>query len=424
MRARIESWWLNQKNNPSIFFFYLLILFLPLQVGKHFWPQSSFVYGLRIDYLSPTFYFTDLLILIIIVITLFQAKNYRELLKNLNSKTFKFIIFVIAFLLISSFFAKNQYAAIYGEVKFLEFLFLAIFIVKKIKSFKYIYLLMSISLIYESIIAIAQFINQGSLGSIFYFLGERTFSGQTPGIANASLGGELILRAYGTFPHPNVLAGFLTIYMAVILVSMLKEKRLSIIYWASLVLGTVTLFLTLSRIAIVLWVITVFIILVTINRLNKKNLVLLFVLISGMFFLSPLYLRFTNLVLSDQSLYIRGVLMDSAIKIFYKSPILGVGLSNFIVNLPEVVSITSTSFLQPVHNIYLLILSETGLLGFLSFSLLLYFLLRRINKNSPFFLGFVLILILGLFDHYFLTLQQGQLLLSLALGFSWAKRIK
>jgi O-antigen ligase len=424
VRAKIESWWLSQKNNPSIFFFYLLILFLPLQVGKHFWPKQAFIYGFRIDYLSPTFYFTDLLILIVITITLFQMKSYNNLLKNLKSKTSVFIIFVIAFLLISSLFAKNQYAAIYGIIKFLEFLFLAIFIVKRVKSFKFIYPLMSAAVIYESIIAIAQFINQGSLGNFFYFLGERTFTGQTPGIANASLGGELILRAYGTFPHPNVLAGFLTIYMLVILVNMLKEKRLSIIYWMSLVFGTVALFLTLSRVAIALWAFFVFIILITKNRLSKKNTALLFVLTISMFSLSPFYLRFTNLALNDQSLYIRGFLMDTAIKIFYKSPVLGVGLNNFIVNLPDVVNITNISFFQPVHNIYLLILSETGLLGFLSFSLFIYSILKKVNKKSPFFLSFVLVLILGLFDHYLLTLQQGQILFSLTLGFCWAKIIK
>lgn len=423
-RVKIGSWLLNQKSKPDLFLFYLLILFLPIQVGKHFWPQSAFVYGLRIDYLSPTFYLTDLLVLGIITIAFIKEIRNKKTVKKLASRSIKIIVAITLLLFISASFAKNQPVAFYGIIKFLEFLFLAIFIAKKIKSFKYIYLLMSIAVIYESIIAIAQFINQGSLGRIFYFLGERTFTGQTPGIANASLGGELVLRAYGTFSHPNVLAGFLVVFMSAILVNMIQRKTLSSVYWTSIVIGTIAIFLTLSRIAITLWLVTVLLALIARYKLSKKITLLLILLIFLVFLFPPLYLRFTNIVLSDQSIYNRGVLIDASIKMFKESPFIGVGPNNFIVNLSEVIKVTSVSLLQPVHNIYLLILSEIGLFGLVVFLLLLYFSLKNINKNSPCSLSFVLILILGLFDHYFLTLQQGQLLLSIILGFCWAKTPK
>ncbi|MCL5970380.1 MAG: hypothetical protein M1450_02695 [Patescibacteria group bacterium] len=37
------------------------------------------------------------------------------------------------------------------------------------------------------------------------------------------------------------------------------------------------------------------------------------------------------------------------------------------------------------------------------------------------FIILVTVLVLGLFDHYFLTLQQGQLLFSLVLGIVWSR---
>jgi len=80
--------------------------------------------------------------------------------------------------------------------------------------------------------------------------------------------------------------------------------------------------------------------------------------------------------------------------------------------------------LLAVNDIYLLILSEVGLFGIIVFLGLLYFSFKSVSKNSPFFLSLVLILILGIFDHYFLTLQQGQLLLTVILGFCWAKVAK
>lgn len=42
--------------------FYALIILLPVQLGRHFWPEWSYVLGLKIDYLSPIIYLTDILI--------------------------------------------------------------------------------------------------------------------------------------------------------------------------------------------------------------------------------------------------------------------------------------------------------------------------------------------------------------------------
>src|SRR5258708_5260679 len=109
-----------------------------------------------------------------------------------------------------------------------------------------------IGIIGESILAIAQFFNQGSLNGVLYFLGERTFTATTSGIANASVSGELILRPYGTFPHPNVLAGYLLISLTLLLLyakSYLskdrypKFKNQKIFFGTALILGTVALFL-------------------------------------------------------------------------------------------------------------------------------------------------------------------------------------
>ena len=47
--------------------FFLLLLLLPVQLGRHFWPEFALVFGIRIDYLSPTIYLTDLLVIGILV---------------------------------------------------------------------------------------------------------------------------------------------------------------------------------------------------------------------------------------------------------------------------------------------------------------------------------------------------------------------
>ena len=69
---------------------------------------------------------------------------------------------------------------------------------------------------------------------------------------------------------------------------------------------------------------------------------------------------------------------------------------------------STTRFLQPVHNIYLLLLSEAGVIGLFMFLWILW----RAKKHWV----ILIVFFLGLVDHYFLTLQQGQLLLVILLS--------
>ncbi|MEA2098362.1 MAG: O-antigen ligase family protein [Patescibacteria group bacterium] len=84
---------------------------------------------------------------------------------------------------------------------------------------------------------------------------------------------------------------------------------------------------------------------------------------------------------------------------------------------------------QPAHNIYFLIASEIGIIGLLFFLLFIIYIISDSIKNvsretfsdtrtlSCFLLAvFISFLFIGLFDHYFWTLQQGRLMFWLVLG--------
>ncbi len=73
------------------------------------------------------------------------------------------------------------------------------------------------SAVFQSVIAILQFISQKSLS--LSFLRESVFSIYDPGVAKIMINGELFVRAYGFFPHPNVLGGFL---MVSVLITILR----------------------------------------------------------------------------------------------------------------------------------------------------------------------------------------------------------
>jgi O-antigen ligase len=264
------------------------------------------------------------------------------------------------------------------------------------------------------------------LGGVFWWLGERTFSASTIAIALTSVNGSLFLRPYATFPHPNVLAGFLAVILPVLI--MKKPK----FYQSIFILGTVSLFLTFSRSA---WI-SLGLSLAIIAGLNlqkktnfKPNKTHLLLLIVGVFFILA---SVKNLAQESQAdpISLRKDLNLVALRMARSSPLIGVGLGNFLVVMPEFYKEKGHQiyYLQPVHNIYLLILAETGAIGLTIFFLFILLTVRVLVRKkllfSPIILPLFSILFLGLFDHYFLTLQQGQILTSLFLGLSWAEKEK
>lgn len=424
-RVKTEFWSLSQDKISKLFF-YLLLLFLPTQFGRHFWPSSSFIQGLRLDYLSPTIYFTDLIIVLIFV---FSFKKLIKFFKRISLQA-KFLIsaFFIS-LILGVINSNNPQAGWYGLIKAIEYFLLAAYACINLKTLKkeIIFMLFLSGIIFESFLAIAQYINAGSINGVFYFLGERTFNSETPGIANASINGELILRPYATFSHPNILAGYLVIAMLFLLLFFQKTKNQTLLLSAGIIFGTAALLLTFSRSAIFLWaiyllVMFVFLIFKKYKKANIKSIIfilLLIVLVFSIFKNSLLGQRFFQTRLSDESVVERNELTAQAIKMFYKNPAAGVGVNNFFNNLNYPAK-NKVLIIQPVHNIFLLTLAQTGIIGFLFLIFLFYkSFLNILNypQNKKYLLMIIFaVIFLGMFDHYFLTLQQGQILLSVALG--------
>ena len=436
MKAETGSLLFAQSSKIENALFFLTLLFLPTQLGRHFWPSFSYILGIRIDYISPTIYLTDILIFLLFIffITNLQIKYLKKLFKKFSWLSIN-LLFLITFLFLGVIFSKSPLAGFYGLFKFFEFIFFGVYTTRFVTkiNFKKILFVFSVAIIFEAILSAAQYFKHSSLGGFFYFFGERTFNGQTPGVANASVNGELILRPYGTFSHPNVLGGYLLIGMTIILFSLGSTKKQlgKILYAISLIGGTLALILTFSRVAILLWLIIIFIFLISRAGKNflKKNTALFLIFISvvvSLIFYTPIISRFSNLSLYDESFSQREELLKSSFTIIKAHPFFGTGLNNFLIELAQVKKTNNVIFyLQPVHNAFLLVAAQAGIPGLIYFIVFLAktfkkaFLKRDlINYKIIIFLS---ILILGSLDHYFLTIQQGQLLLSFVLGLIWTR---
>lgn len=441
---------MNLKKLQNILFYFIIFL-IPCNLGKH-WPQDwSYVHGILVDYLIPTLYLTDILIFILLFLWIYESlsakcpstrrcgagkvQSVKLQFKVQNFKIPNFILTIFLFtvycLLFTVFSNKvtNKPAAFYKLIKIVEFGLFALWIKQKrlkgpsLQAYKDgpLIKILCLSVIWQSVLAIAQWFKQSFIFG-YWFFGEQPYTSATPGIKKISLFGQVKVLPMGTFPHPNVLAGFLVINL--IIISLRGLKSLRSLKISALVLGIIALGLTFSYPAWIILVISYWLLVIGKKRGGKLLRILGFLSILGAIggLQSLKGLKFKSLI-EPSSITRRQELISIAFKMWKSSPIFGVGLNNFIPRMEEFGRITANyRFLQPVHNIFLLVLSEMGILGILGvvggLGIIFKKLWEKRRKKSMtvHYSLFTVILFLGLFDHYWLTIQQGMLVVSIVFG--------
>jgi hypothetical protein len=402
----------------ELFLVNLLIFLIPSQLALHFWPNFAFVFGIRVDYLAPTIYFTDCLLFVVLFI--WFVRNHQKIFSLLKKiKIYIFVFFIIA--AVNILFSTVILASIYKWTKLVEFVFFGFYVWarKDIFNSRKIYRTLYFSLVFFSLIAILQFALGKTLGGPFYFLGERSFNISTPGIALVQIAGRDFLRAYSTFSHPNSLAGYLGVGL-LILIDYYSIRFFSkesgpflIIFLAFILTFSLTAF-----VAMVICVATFCFIKKTgPSRINSHLIPVAFLVFSLLMpTVSRLLLGHT---VFPQNISQRLELFVVAGKIISKNFWLGSGLNSFVLEETKYVVTNSYMwFLQPVHNVFLLVLSEIGIAGFLFLYLFLFKSfndLLKVNRTGI-FLALLFILVTSLFDHYWLSLQQNLFLLSFVIG--------
>lgn len=288
----------------------------------------------------------------------------------------------------------------------------------------------------QAVLAILQFHTQASVGLPFF--GEPRSTVETLNIGKIFVEGTRLIRPMGTFPHANVLGGFMVITImanaALFLRSLIVSSKAyteRAILFAFLLLQVLALILTFSRSA---WLSSVFILLFAIAWLvqNIKNLdVPLARLwigggVAALMILVWLLFPFLRSRTSFQeqagniAIELRADLTTHAYQTIARYPITGVGYGDFVAYLRhETPNLASWQY-QPVHSWILLITAEQGIIGLASWGGAFIFgfvvLLRKLKKQgivplleSPYFMV-AAIMTLSLFDHYLVDIQQGRLL--------------
>jgi O-antigen ligase len=247
--------------------------------------------------------------------------------------------------------------------------------------------------------------------------------------------GQNFLRAYGTFPHPNMLGGFVVICMAAVIALILKQKKISWPILLLLIPGPFLLVVTFSRAAWIGAAVFCLILMIKLWHSERKKIVLIFSItaVVALLALIPLRQLFISRTTApttpteEFSLVGRIWLSQQALAYAEERPLTGVGIGSFIIQLAEREG--ERNFVEPVHNVPLLVISELGIVGLVLLLVVFLSIAREFLATKRINLILIGALLAGmstitLFDHYFWSLAPGRMMLGLTFGLWLGQAVK
>jgi hypothetical protein len=400
-----------KRNFIYQFLFGLVIFLVPTNLFLKFFESSAFVNGLQIDYLIPKLYVIDLVIFFSLIFWLFENKN--KLIKKtkhfkINLKNFikdnKFGSFLLASIIIRQINSYHPISSWWYLIKLFEISLFGLLIYHKRKLLTPMWVMLSFlpTILFQSIVGLFQLFNQTPVFG-YLFLGEANLNKQT-GLAKQVINGVERILPYGTTTHPNVLGGFLSIsilmLIGILLIPKLNQKKYhqQPFVYGSIGIAIITLGLTFSLSAWLTFLIGISLFFI---KLSDKGALILSILI---IILSPFLIYSLSIINNDTSIFRRNYLNLTAVNMLSDHLLWGVGLNNFTAQVEQYSPTREVvRFTQPSHNSLLLILSETGLIGL---SLFVY-LIRRgwkiLKENQQWSKYLLLLLPILTLDHYLVT---------------------
>ncbi len=268
-----------------------------------------------------------------------------------------------------------------------------------------------------SLIALLQFVKRNILGLNIEAINYAPVFGKGSDESN------LFFRPIGLTDHANILASqmfkFLSTVIIITLVLIKKRKLLipqkKIIFIT--ILTTIIIILTQSR---AVYIATTILLITTFFSLKKKKKkIVKYLSIVGSSYKIPIIITLTilsiitsyRLILSFNTFstggwLVRQKLNKLAITIIKNHPLLGTGTDTFISEASSIDSYygVMSYFPESVHNGFLLIISENGLLTFFSLLLAYYFLVKQVTKAKldhyqyPIYAVFIGLIVIAIFQ--------------------------
>ena len=281
----------------------------------------------------------------------------------------------------------------------------------------------------QSMLAVGQFLYQSSPASAL--LGMSTHESWWAGTSVLKLETERFLRAYGSFPHPNMLGGFLAAVFVLGIsyhISRIRNRESwfsFIICYSSFAILLLGLILTFSRAAwlgAAMGIVAYCVSCIRYHVWGKQRARILGVLALALFMFvfvlrDQIFPRFDGATITREgSVSERIVSLADAKTLIAAHPIIGVGAGNFTKVVMENEPTRPVWSVQPAHNVFALVFAELGVIGLILFVgfLVSVFRSRIFSQKSA-----ILLILLPslLLDHWFWSSHFGLLFFFLLAGF-------
>ncbi len=242
------------------------------------------------------------------------------------------------------------------------------------------------------------------------------------------------LRAYGSFQHPNIFGGYLAVGLFAVFLfpRWYRSRKARLGAYAMGALFAAALVLTYSRSAWLAFALSFVMtgwMLFTHHRVEMRRaiplglIILVIIFFTGTLFSNSIFTRFDATArLEAQSIEERLDGIEEWKRVISGTMLTGVGVGNYTVALEGADPGRESYTYQPVHNTYLLIFSEIGLIGVLfillwaaSIDRYNYAQIPRVPAVGALAMGNV-VLIIGFFDHYIWSLWPGLALLAFVMA--------
>jgi O-antigen ligase len=415
---------------------FLLIFSIPFCVRKFLFAfPMPFGNEYTTEYASAFLYGSDILLFIFMFLFFMRVRlaEFFEWVRGLG-KTILFLALFLCISALSLLLAVNHGYAVYSLLRLILVASMALAIGflarKKLVSLRNILCTLAVSAVCESVFGILQFVWQKSIG--LRLLGEMVSGPGAKGIGTVVVNGTEFIRAYGTMPHSNILAAFLVLGLLSLFYLFLREGRLClrVLEVAGIFIVLAGIFLTFSRSGWIIGAVGAFIVLLfgfwdvaTRKRARELTFVFLLSLVLLLFAVGWAIFPRAHLSSNEGSVRDRWDYNRIGFALIASHP-LGVGIGNELLysyrsGFLSLYGLSRLEQWQPIHNLYLLIGSEIGLLGVISFVVLIAFLLFYKNRSfeSRFSKTLLFVLLLsGLFDHFLWDMQLGRLMFWVVLG--------
>lgn len=421
------------------YLFYIFLFLLPWQtrwiirageLNNGYWEYGTF-----------SLYATDFIFLCVLIGFLRwdwkDRKDTRKIIRGeptprgFSTSLWLVISLFETWIFLSLFWARDFSLGLYFYVRILEGVGFIFLLGHELVQVKYLRFSLIGSACFQAIFGMIQFFLQYVPASKWFGLSEHT--GADFGASIVATHSERWLRAYGSFPHPNILGAFLVVGFLLLIpyyyepLSRVRDRVFLFCVTLVLLLG---IFVTFSKTA---WLGLVFGIMLFLFVKKKEALpqtkmypllLLTGVFVFVLFFRAPFFSRLQgNEFFEIRSRTERLSQYKESLAIILSHPLNGVGAGQYTFALHDDIDAARENFAyQPVHNLYLLLTSELGLIGLFFFTILVLYPTALFQKRSVFifipshYAVVGAVLFMGLFDHYLWSLQSGRWILFLAIG--------